>query len=228
MPESGAEPEWSTNEGAAALVKAKEAVRGAGDANAGARAEHKGATGRGCGTARAGEGAEPERAWGAKVCAVEVAIDAERGGETSRAACEIEQAGGFALLLHLLDALQGLERSDQNTTPDAGDFGTDIEHEVIAVAEIDVGVTAAQKHGAIARSRSAKVVRGRVTPRVGFGFHDATAEPNAGEFADDNFADQKAGKRHGVRRQFGAAKTPYGSGSFAGCHGWQARQSSGG
>ena len=100
MPESGAEPAWSTNEGAAALVKAKEAVRGVGDANAGARAEHKGSAGRGCGTARAGEGTEPERTWSAEVCTIEAAVDAEGGGETSRTACEVEQAGGFAVLLH--------------------------------------------------------------------------------------------------------------------------------
>src|SRR5260370_40078654 len=94
MPESGAEPAWSTNEGAAALVKAKEAVRGVGDANAGARAEHKGSAGRGCGAAPAGEGTEPERSWRAEGCAVEAAGDAEGGGETTRATGGVEQAGG--------------------------------------------------------------------------------------------------------------------------------------
>src|SRR5260370_11593111 len=102
MPESGAEPGWSTNEGADARVKAKEAVRGVGDANAGARAEHKGSAGRGCGTARGGGGTEPERTWSAEVCTIEAAVDAEGGGETSPAPCEGEQAGGVEGLAHLL------------------------------------------------------------------------------------------------------------------------------
>src|SRR5260370_23134746 len=94
MPESGAEPAWSTNEGAAALVKAKEAVRGVGDANAGARAEHKGSAGRGCGAARAGGGTEPERSWGAGGCTLEAAGDAGGGGREGRSGWGGEQAGG--------------------------------------------------------------------------------------------------------------------------------------
>src|SRR5260370_31043510 len=127
-----------------------------------------------------------------------------------------------------MECLEGSEGSDTGPRAGGGDFRGDVQHEVIAVAEIDVGVAAAQKHGAVARSRSAKVMRGRVALRIGFRCHNAAAEPNAGEFTDNNFADQETGKRHGVRRQFGAAKTPDGNGSFVGCHGWQARQSSDG
>ena len=42
MPESGAELKGSANEGTAALVEAKEAVGGTGNADAGASAEDKG------------------------------------------------------------------------------------------------------------------------------------------------------------------------------------------
>src|ERR1700724_3513479 len=190
MPESGAEAEWPADEGAAALVEAKEAVRRAGDANTRALAEHWGTAGFGCGTARAGEGSEPERTWGTEIRAVERAVDAQGGGKTPRTAREVEQAGGFAVLSHLLDAVEGLERADQDTAADASDFRGDVEHEVVAVAEIDVGMAAAKKHGAIARRRSAKVMGGGVALRIGFGFHDAPPEQKAGEFADDIFDNQ--------------------------------------
>ena len=44
-PVSGAEAGWTTDEGAAALIKAEKALRGTGDANAGALAEQHGASG---------------------------------------------------------------------------------------------------------------------------------------------------------------------------------------
>jgi hypothetical protein len=59
-------------------------------------------------------------------------------------------------------------------------------------------VAAAQKHGAIARSWAAEVVRGRVALRIGLGFHDAPTEAGSSEFADDDFANKEARQRHGV------------------------------
>jgi hypothetical protein len=106
----------------------------------------------------------------------------------------------MAALLHLRDALEGFEGPDEDAAADSGDFGADIEHEVVAVAEIDVGVAAAKKHGAIARGWTAEVVRGGIALRVGFGFDDATAKAGAGKLANDNFADKKAGQGDGVRR----------------------------
>jgi len=96
-------------------------------------------------------------------------------------------------MLHLLNAVQGLEGADEDAAADSTDFGTNVEHEVVAITEIDVGVAAAQKHGAIARGRTAKVVRGGIALRIGLGFDDAAAEAGAGKFANDDFADEKAG-----------------------------------
>src|SRR5882724_11812840 len=110
------------------------------------------------------------------------------------------------MMLHLLNALEGLEGADQDAAANASNFRTDVEHKMIAIAEVDVGVAAAKKHGAIARCGSAEVMRGGVALRIGFGFHNAAAKPGAGKFADDDFADEEAGQGHGVRRQFGAAK----------------------
>ena len=119
------------------------------------------------------------------------------------------------MLLHLGDALEGFEGADQDAAADPGDFGAHVEHEVVAIAEIDVGVAAAKKHGAIARGGSAKVVRGGVALGVSFGFDDATAKAGAGEFADDDFANKKAGQSDGVRGELGPAEAPD-DGSFAG------------
>ncbi len=70
------------------------------------------------------------------------------------------------------------------------------------------------------------MVCGGIARRVGFGFDDAAANAGAGEFADDNLADKKAGQRYGVHREFAATEAPDGNGSLAGCRGWQARKSS--
>jgi CxxC motif-containing protein (DUF1111 family) len=70
------------------------------------------------------------------------------------------------------------------------------------------------------------MVRGGIVPRVRLRLHYAAAKAKAGEFADDNFADEKAGEGDGIRGQFGAAEEADRNGSFAGRNGWQARQSS--
>jgi DUF177 domain-containing protein len=199
----------------------------ASDADAGAFAEPDKASALGGGSARTGDLAEPEWAWGAEIGSVEGSVDAEGGGEAARTAGEVEQAGGLAVILHLFDAFKRFERTDEDATADSRDFCAHVEHEVVAVTEINVGVAAAQKHGAIARGWTAKVVRGGITSRVTFGLNDAPAETDAGEFADDDLADQEARQGDGIRGQFGAAKAADSNGNFAGLGGWQARQSSG-
>ena len=213
----------AADEKAAARIEAKEAVGGSGDADARAFAEDDGPPGLGSGPARAADGAEPERAGSAEIRGIERAVDAQSGGEAPRAAREVEQAGGFTMLFHLRDTLKGLECADQDAAADADSFRADVEHEVIAIAEIDVGVASAKKHGAVARGGAAKMVSGGIALWIRLRFHDTAAKPGAGEFADDNFADEKAGQRDSVPRQLGAAEAADGNGSFAGCHGWQAQ-----
>jgi hypothetical protein len=86
----------------------------------------------------------------------------------------------LAVALHLGDALEWFQGADQDAASDTDNFGADIEHEVIAIAEIDVGMAAAKKHSAIAGGGSAKVVRGGIALGVGFGLDDAAAEAGAG------------------------------------------------
>ena len=120
------------------------------------------------------------------------------------------------MLLHLGDALKGFEGADEDAAADSGDFGAHVEHKVVAIAEIDVGVAAAKEHGAIARGGSAKVVGGGIALRIGFGFDDPAAKSAAGELANHNFADEKAGEGDRVRGELGAAEAADGYGSFAG------------
>ena len=214
--ELGAEVSGSTYKGASALVEAKEPVGGTGDADALATAE-KGAAEFSCGTS--GDCTQPEGTRSTKVCAVERAVNEESGREAAGTAGEVERARGLAVTLHLLYAFQGFKGTDQDATADSGCLRADIEHEMIAVGEIDVSVAAAEKHGAIARSGAAKVVRGGIARRVGLRFDNATAETSARKFADDDFADQKPSQRYGVQREFHASKAPDGKGSLVGCRG---------
>src|SRR5260221_3335747 len=119
--------------------------------------------------------------------------------------------------------LKGGVCGDMNSPADSDRFCADVEHEVIAIAEIDVGVASAKKHGAIARGGAAKVVSGGIALRIRLRFHDTAAKPDAGEFADDNFADEKACQRDSVPTQLGAAQAPAGNWNVAGWHGWQAQ-----
>jgi hypothetical protein len=199
-PESGAERGGSADEGAAALIKAKEPVGGTRDANTGALAEQERKLALWGGSGRARYDAEPEWAWRAEVGTVERTIDLQGGGKASRTAGEIEQARSLAMMLHLRNALEGLEGSDEDATADSSDFRTDVQHEMVAVAEIDIGVAAAQKHRPIAGGRTAKMVGGGIALWIGFGFHDAPAESDAFEFPDNHSTDQKAGQRDRVRR----------------------------
>src|SRR5260370_856039 len=102
-----------------------------------------------------------------EVCAVEGAVNAQSGGEAARTAREIEQAGGLAVALHLPDARERFERAEQDAAADSGDFRADVEHEMIAVVEIDVGVATAEKHGAIAGGGAPKGMSGGVGRRGG-------------------------------------------------------------
>jgi hypothetical protein len=105
----------------------------------------------------------------------------------------------------LLDAFKGLEGTDEEAAANSGCFRADIEHEVVTVAEIDVGMATAEKHGAIAWGGAAKVVRCGIARRVGLGFDNAPDKAGTGEFADDDFAEKEASQRHSRHGEFGTA-----------------------
>jgi hypothetical protein len=100
--------------------------------------------------------------------------------------------------LHPLNTFERFESADQDAAAYVWDFGADVQHEVIAIGEVDVRVSSAQKHRAIAGSWSAKVMCGGIARRVGFGLNDAAAKSAGGMFADNDFADQITGQVYSV------------------------------
>ena len=151
--------------------------------------------------------AKPKRALRAEVSAVVAAPDLECGSKAPRAAREIEKPVALAVALHKLDALERFERSDENGRGDSGALAHDIEHEVRAIIEKNIGVARGEIHRANTRSRAAKVMSGGVARRIGFRFHDAPAEAAPGEIVDDNFPDEEACQLDSTSRKLRATKT---------------------
>jgi hypothetical protein len=106
----------------------------------------------------------------------------------------------------LVYAFERLKRADQHPASHVRELRGDIEHEMIAVGEVDVSVTAAEKHGAVARGGSPKMMGGGIARRIGFGFDDAAHQPATGEFANHDLADEEAGEGDCIRRQLRAAE----------------------
>ena len=149
---------------------------------------------------------QPEGAGGAKVEAVVAAIDLKSGGQASGAAGDIEKPSGLAVALHELDALKRFEGADEDRRGSSHGLAHDIEHEVRAIAEKNVGVAMSEIHRTNARSRATEVMSGGVAGRIGFRFHDAAAEAARGEIVDDDSPDEETSEHDGVRRKFSAAK----------------------
>jgi hypothetical protein len=188
----------SADKRAAAFVEAQQTVRGLTDANTGRDAKLVvlsliGPINAGAGSAGPSSyGAEPKRAGRAKIRAIEPAIDLQGLSQTPGAACQVKQTQDATMDLHLFDAFQGLQGANQDPAADARKLAADIEHKVIAVAEINVGVAATQKHGAGARRWPAKMMGGWVLRGISLGFDDTTGQPIRPKFADDDFANQGA------------------------------------
>ena len=157
---------------------------------------------------QSGEGPEPKRSRRTEIDAIDPPVDLEGRGQAAGSAGEVEKAGGRSVLLHLLDAIDGLQRADQDAAPHSGNFAADIEHKVIAIAKIDVGVAASQKHRLGARRWPSKVMRGGIAWGIGFGFDDAPGHSARRKLANDDLADQEARERDGSGRQFAASQAP--------------------
>ena len=119
------------------------------------------------------------------------------------------------MAFHVVHALKRFERADQDTSTDAGWFASDVEHEVISVTEVDIGMSMTEKQGAGPRGRSTKVMSGGIARRVSFGLHDAPDQDAERVTSDQDFSDQEARQRHGADREFGTPEAPDG---YFWCH----------
>jgi len=134
------------------------------------------------------------------------AVYLKGGGKPSGAASKIKRPSGLAMALHEFDAIEGFERADENRCGDSSGLTHDIQHEVRAVIEKNVGVAGSEIHRANARSRAPEMVPGRIAGRIRFRFHDAAAQPARRKIVDDDFSNKKAGELDSVRRKGGATK----------------------
>ena len=133
-------------------------------------------------------------------------VDLKSGGEASGAAREIEKPGRLAVALHDLDAIEGLERADEDGRGDSRRLADDIEHEVRAIIEKNIDMAGSEIHRANARSRATEMMSRGITGRISFRFHDAAANPARGKIVDDNFSNEEASELDGVRWKFAAAE----------------------
>jgi hypothetical protein len=190
---SGVQARSATEESAPAFIEAQEAMCGFRDSDAATDAHAHAAIEVevfGVGMARRSDFAEPQWAGGAEVDAIDPAVDVQSLGQTARAASEVVEFVGAAAALHFGDAFERFECANQDAATYSGRFGAYIEHEVVAIGEVDVGVAGAQEHGRCARSRTAVVVGGRITWWVGFGLYNAAGHSEAGEVANDDLTDE--------------------------------------
>ncbi len=134
------------------------------------------------------------------------AIDLKRSSEAAGSAREIEKPDGLAVTLHEFNALNRLEGSDENCSGDSRGLAHDIQHEVRAIVEKNIGMAGREIHRTNARSWALEVVTRRVAGRIGFGFHDAAAEAAGGEIVDDGFSNEETGELDGVIWKLGTAE----------------------
>ena len=202
------EASWPTNKRAVALVEAQVLVGGLSNADADADAEGAVCGARGGAITGGGrlERPQPQGAWSAEVEAVQAAVDFQRLGKPAWATCQVAYPQDIPATLHMFHAFQGLKSTDENTAARAREFGGDIQHEVIAIAEVDIGVAAAQEHRPIAGRLAAKMVRCRVLWGISLGLHDAPTESCCWQFSDDNLAHKKLRQRDGIGGEFSPAE----------------------
>ncbi len=130
-------------------------------------------------------------------------VDLKSGSEAPGAAGEIEESSGLAMALHELDAFERFEGADEDSGGDSGGLAHDIEHEVRAIIEKNVGMSGVEVHRTNARSRAAEMMSGGIAGRI---FHNAAAEAARGEIVDDNSSDEEASEIDGVRWKLSAAE----------------------
>jgi len=110
------------------------------------------------------------------------------------------------MALHPPDSLERLKAAQKNSFADAFALAGNVEHVMVAINEINVGVAAFAKKRAIARRESTKCVGRGVANDIGFGFNDASAEPNLRQVVHKRFADEEASKFDGINRQLAPAE----------------------
>jgi hypothetical protein len=164
------------------------------------------------------ESAEPQRPRSTQVDAVEAPVNLERQRQPARAARQVEKPRGLPVDPHLIEALERLQRPDQHSTPNVWQLRCDVKHEMIAISEVNIGMSPAQKHRAIPRCGPPKMMGSGITWRISLSFNNPAAESPGGQFSYHDFAYQKAGKGHRPGRQLTSVETTNQDGRNATIH----------
>jgi hypothetical protein len=143
-------------------------------------------------------GSYPQRTGLAQVDPVQPAINPQGHGQPPWPPTEISQRGGFAVLLHERDAIDGLDGPDQHTRSDAGRFARHVQHERDAVGEINISVPVREEKCPVARGHAAIGVTGGVADRIGLGLDDAAMHDAFSLCPHEYFADEKTREFDGI------------------------------
>src|SRR5215472_6273272 len=160
-------------------------------------------------TARRNQLAQPQRTRCRQIHAIVLPCDTHRRRQPSRSARQVQQAFRSAVLLHHRDAIEWLECANQNRRRRPFRFAHHVEHEVIAIVEVHVGVSTRQIHRPNPRRQPAKMMSGRITWRIRFILDDAPAHSSFWQLAHHHFADQVPRQRQRVRRKLVPPQPPY-------------------
>ena len=135
------------------------------------------------------------------------AVDSKSGSEPARSAGQIECTRGFAMTLHQRDSLERLNRADENRRGGSGWFADNVEHEMRAIVEKDVGVAGSEIHRADSRRWATKMMTGWIAGWIGFDFDNSPTQTASTEIVHDDFANEEARELDGVLGKFIALQT---------------------
>ena len=119
---------------------------------------------------------------------VEREPDPERLGELAGPRAELALATHPAAGAHLVDAVERLERADQDRRPDALLLRNGVQERMHAVGEVDVGVAGRPEQRPRARREPGEGVAGRLLHVVALGLDDPPGGPAVADHAADQLA----------------------------------------
>lgn len=158
---------------------------------------------------------KPEGPPRGEVDSIEAPVNSKCRCEPSRSAREIFQIPRPPVILHQFDPLDWLDSPDEHSFARAVVPSRNIQHEMIAVCEIDIRMAAFKIKRKIARSGPAKCVCCGIPGKVSLRLHNAPGKPASRKLAHKRLADQKTRERLRVERKLQAAKPANGR-SFLG------------
>jgi len=151
--------------------------------------------------------AQPERAFAAdQVQSIELAVYAKCGSYPPGPSRQIEYLVCVAGALHEVYAFERLDGANQYPRANSLLATRNIQHEMISVTKINVGVAALEEKRFVARGEAAEGMGGSVANEIGFRFDDSSTEAALWDFVHERFADEEFCEFDRIQRQVAQAK----------------------